>query len=62
MVQPQNQLAIDPNVLASVVSQAVVSSLERIISPNVVGQNQGQNVEQPNNVVQNNTNNQQGVE
>ena len=44
---------IDPNVLANIVSQAVVSSLEQIINPNVVGQGQEQNTEQVNTVVQN---------
>ena len=51
--QAQNQLVIDPTVLANVVTQAVVSSLEQIINPNIVGQGQGQNTEQPDNVVQN---------
>lgn len=62
MAEPQNQLGIDPYVLANIVSQAVVSSLELILSPNVDGQNQGKNTEQRNDVVQNNAHNQQGVE
>lgn len=44
------------------VSQAVVSSLELILSPNVDRQNQGQNTEQRNDVVHNNAHNQQGVQ